>query len=243
MKFQLPALAVLVLTLWCIVNAGSMQGKTYLLADTGYRVTTHQVHVHARSKIDCIRTCRQFSNCTSFVFEKSSGDCYLNPNITSGGDGSVHLYADAVPACSPESMPSFNNGTVDVWRQTLTTLEGNVACNGDFMKPLSPRSKFNARPMKHGKQTESAYNISFEIRPCKVSKFLDLSKKGGQFALKAHQQQESGLLSTLWSTPTTGVSILITASRTSGKQISPFSTNVWQIPLEHVKLWATCLSW
>lgn len=95
MKFQLPALAVLVLTLWCIANAGSMQGKTYLLADTGYRVTTHQVHVHARSKIDCIRTCRQFSNCTSFVFEKSSGDCYLNPNITSGGDRSVHLYADA----------------------------------------------------------------------------------------------------------------------------------------------------
>lgn len=47
----------------------------------------------------------------------------------------------------------------------LQRLKGMLLAMEILWKPLSPRrSKFNARLMKHGKQTASAYNISFEIR-------------------------------------------------------------------------------
>lgn len=53
------------------------------------KITGHEKSLRARSKLDCIVICRQFSHCVSVAYDVTVGTCYLHPSTvnTTAGDG------------------------------------------------------------------------------------------------------------------------------------------------------------
>ncbi|KAL8607332.1 hypothetical protein ACOMHN_039482 [Nucella lapillus] len=107
----------------------------------------------ARSKLDCVQICSRLSQCMACAFkynpgttaaaegmsgQMARGTCYLMPSINSGSVGvnspvTVLNRESQDTLCDESKSLAIPNGRVTSWQRSLTSVEGSVTCDADYI--------------------------------------------------------------------------------------------------------------
>ncbi|KAK7474263.1 hypothetical protein BaRGS_00034506 [Batillaria attramentaria] len=134
---KLPAILVFLLIMRCdMAEASGVKASRFRRAATLQSVISYAVVMSERSSIGCVSSCSRYSHCNTCAFDGESGTCYIQPVIANGLVGKFAVYVDKTPVCLEDDAPplplTLNNPTV-TWRRTLTSLEGDVTCDVDYL--------------------------------------------------------------------------------------------------------------
>ncbi|KAK7501753.1 hypothetical protein BaRGS_00007184 [Batillaria attramentaria] len=131
------AMILMVVTLTLTQSSAELTTSSFYIAWKGKLLTSHEASVGSRSRLECMNSCVGFSHCHSAAFDVTSNTCYLHPvfdpDSDAEGAATLKVFTRKAPACQQTKAPPLAGGRVAQWHHTLTSFQGDVTCDANFI--------------------------------------------------------------------------------------------------------------